>query len=165
MSPRTGVDRVPEQSLQQGHAVNILRRCLVLAMILPGFCWYLVFSGTADSHARDEQAMTAGLSDRLREGTMLDTSGTFKHTGDRIMFYASGDSRRFGTLENLNLERISRVISETSEALEWNISGTVTEFQGTNYLLVSRAILKSKPQRRGTVGPAAKNPGESTRSP
>jgi hypothetical protein len=144
--------------------VNTLRRCLILATILPGFCWYLVFSGTAASHARDEQA-TAAPGDRLREGAVLDTTGIFKLTGDRIMFYASGDSRRFGTLENLNLERISRVISETSEALEWNVSGTVTEFQGTNYLLVSRAILKSKPQRRGTVGPAAKNPGESTRSP
>jgi hypothetical protein len=65
------------------------------------------------------------------------------------MFYAA-DNRRFTTLENLNLERVARVISDSPDTLEWTVSGTITEFQGANYLLLSRAVLKSKPQRRST---------------
>lgn len=143
--------------------MNIIRRCLLLAAILPGFCWYLVFSGTVASQAREEpgRQVSPGAGDRLREGTPLEAQGSFKLTGDRIMFYTSVENRRFGTLENLNLERISRAVSETSETLEWNVSGTVTEFQGTNFLLISRAVLKSKPQRRAGPGTSLKNPGDS----
>ena len=147
--------------------MNIFRRCLLLATILPGFCWYLVFSGTTASQAREEQARQTspvGTGDRVREGTPLETQGSFKLTGDRIMFYASSDNRRFGTLENLNLERISKAVSESSETLEWSVSATVTEFQGTNFLLISRAVLKSKPQRRSGPG-GLKNPANSARSP
>ena len=75
--------------------------------------------------------------------------GTFSSTGDRIMFYSTADKRRFGALENLNLERVGRIVAESTEPLEWNVSGTITEFQGANYLLISRAVLKTKPQRRG----------------
>lgn len=132
------------------------RRLLMLAAILPGFCAYLVFSCSAPSQAREDQAPSQlpvnDGSDRLREGTALETLGSFKLTGDRIMFY-SADKRRFGTLENLNLERIARMVSDSPDTLQWSVSGTVTEYQGSNYLLVARAVLKSKPQRRsGTAG-------------
>ena len=127
------------------------RRLLMLAAILPGFCAYLIFSCSAPSQARDNQTPgslpTIDGSERVREGTALETHGSFKLTGDRIMFYTA-DKRRFGTLENLNLERIARMVSDSPDPLQWSVSGTVTEYQGSNYLLVSRAVLKSKPQRR-----------------
>jgi len=140
---------------------------MLLAAILPGFCVYLVLSCSAPTQARDEQARQAnasgGTSDRIREGTTVDVQGTFKLTGDRIMFYSSPDNRRFGTLENLNLERVARVVSETPETLEWTVSGTVSEFQGANYLLVSRAVLKNKPRHdaakpRGSAAVEASKP-------
>ena len=44
-------------------------------------------------------------------------------------------------LENLNLERISRAISNNPAQLEWMVSGEITEYRGANFLLVHRAIL------------------------
>lgn len=82
---------------------------------------------------------------RYREGThLVDRIGRFKATGDRVTFYSREDGRQFPALENLALERVARVISETSDNLRWSVSGQVTEFRGQNYLLVTRAIVKAE---------------------
>jgi hypothetical protein len=81
---------------------------------------------------------------RFREGTRLvDRMGHFKTTGDRLIFYSQQDDRRLAALENLALERVARVISESSDRHRWSVSGIVTEYHGQNYLLVTRAILKA----------------------
>jgi hypothetical protein len=67
------------------------------------------------------------------------------------MFYAESGVR-YGGLENLNLERVASVINENPEQLQWSVSGTITEYRGANYLLVSRATLKSKPAVSTTAG-------------
>ena len=86
---------------------------------------------------------------RLREGTELaDLAGSFRITGDRVTFYAANDIRRFVCLENLNLERIVRALTETSDQARWNVSGKVTEYQGANYLLIERATLNSDPREK-----------------
>jgi hypothetical protein len=86
---------------------------------------------------------------RLREGTQLANQlGTFKPTGERIMFLAATGKGRFLCLENLNLERIGRLVRDNPENLQWEISGTLTEYGGANYLEVSRAILRSKTRSR-----------------
>ena len=141
--------------------MSTARRLLLLAAILPGFGVYLAISCSAPSLARqrsEDVLSTAGATQRLREGTSVDMVGTFSATGDRIMFYTSADKSRFGALENLNLERVARVVSDSTEPLEWNVSGTITEYQGANYLLISRAVLKSKPQRRGSAAAATRKP-------
>ena len=82
---------------------------------------------------------------RLREGTdLVDQPGFFRMTGDRITFYADIGSGRFMSLENLNLERITRIITDNPQQLEWEVTGTITEYQGTNYLLIRRAVLRSR---------------------
>src|SRR5687768_15245816 len=61
--------------------------------------------------------------ERLREGTALaEQMGRFQPTGDRMMFYAADGERRFGVLENLNLERVARLVGETPDPLEWSVS-------------------------------------------
>jgi hypothetical protein len=140
--------------------MSTMRRLLLLAALLPSFCCYLVFSSSSQSQDQQSRTPVPGPdgTDRLREGTTLEVHGSFKQTGDRIMFYSAGDNRRLGTLENLNLERIARMVSESPDTLEWTVSGTVTEYQGANYLLVTRAVLKSKPQRRTAPGAKATEP-------
>lgn len=129
--------------------MTALRRVLLLSVILPSFCGYLIFSGSAASETGGGVADSSPREVvRLREGTVLELQGTFRLAGDRMMFYCEGDGRRFGTLENLNLERIARRVSESAEALQWNVTATVTEFQGANYLLVSRAVVLPNPARR-----------------
>lgn len=86
--------------------------------------------------------------ERLREGTQLvDQPGSFQRTSGRLVFQAS-DGRRYVGLENLNLERVAQVVVDNPAQLDWFVSGTVTEYRGSNYLLIKRATLRSQPAVR-----------------
>ena len=81
---------------------------------------------------------------RVREGTELtNVLGYFTITGSRVTFITAESATRFAGLENLNLERISRMISKAPKQMDWEVSGEVTEYRGANYLLVRRAVLKT----------------------
>jgi hypothetical protein len=99
--------------------------------------------------------------ERLREGAPLtDCPGTFKPTGDRLTFFAQEGRRRLVVLENLNLERIYRVMADNPAQLQWMVTGTVTEFRGVNYLLVERArhsSLRSTQQDAGALLPTTRD--------
>jgi len=85
---------------------------------------------------------------RLREGSKLtDVVGQFDFAGDRIAFFPADSKDSFRVLENLALERVSRVLGESRAKPEWSVSGVITEFRGLNYLLVTKAVI---------VTPAAK---------
>ena len=73
----------------------------------------------------------------------------FKITGDRATFFTTDGQHQFTGLENLNLARIVRTINDRPDAVEWSVSGTISEYRGSNYLLVTRATLKSKTPGRG----------------
>jgi hypothetical protein len=82
---------------------------------------------------------------RLREGTILtDQGGRFRQDGDGAVFIAE-NQYEFVSLPNLNLERVIRTLkgSDESESIRWSVSGQVTEFNGRNYLLITRAVYKS----------------------
>ena len=82
---------------------------------------------------------------RIREGSeIVDQLGSFRMTGDRVTFFTADGQGRYVALENLNLERIARVVTEQSDRLTWSVTGTMTEYRGANYLFVRRAILKSR---------------------
>ncbi len=95
---------------------------------------------------------------RWREGTkMVDIGGQFRVTGDRVTFFSVDGKSRFACLENLNSERIARMVSESPDSLEWVIQGTITEFRQENYLLVTQAVLRTR-QTGGAAGRAASEP-------
>jgi hypothetical protein len=82
---------------------------------------------------------------RLREGTRLrDATGRFSQSGDTLSFIDE-EGRQIAGLPNLNLERILRMLKtvEEPESITWSVSGTVTEFSGRNYILISRAVYKA----------------------
>ncbi len=91
-------------------------------------------------------------SGRLREGTkIVDQLGYFETKGgESVTFIVETEDGilDFGGLENLNLERIVRTLSENPNRLTWSITGTVTEYQGANFLQIERAVLKTKNVRR-----------------
>jgi hypothetical protein len=89
---------------------------------------------------------------RLREGSQLvDQLGEFRDSGDRVVFQSLDKTLSLQVLENLALERVSRVLDELRSTRIFSVTGTVTEFRGVNYLLVTHAVLKAKPptQRAG----------------
>lgn len=82
------------------------------------------------------------LPQRLREGSRLnDVAGQFDFAGDRIAFFPAESKDSFRVLENLALERVSRILSEGRSKPEWSVSGVITEFRGVNYLLVTKAVI------------------------
>ena len=81
---------------------------------------------------------------RLREGSRLnDVAGQFDFAGDRIAFFPADSKDSFRVLENLALERVSRILGEGRSKPEWSVSGVITEFRGVNYLLVTKAVIKT----------------------
>lgn len=82
---------------------------------------------------------------RLREGTrLIDAEGRFDSNGERWIFFPADSAETYKVLENLALERIHKVMEETraSEKPRWIISATVTEYMGSNHLLVTKAVIK-----------------------
>lgn len=82
---------------------------------------------------------------RLREGTEISgQTGYFRQDGDGATFVTE-DGYELGGLPNLNLERVVRTLktSDETSAIRWRVNGTITEFSGRNYLLITRAVYKS----------------------
>lgn len=99
---------------------------------------------TAPALSREEPARLQ-LDRRIREGTeIFDQPGYFRTTGDRITFFTDDGKGRLVGLENLNLERVGRAIADNPEQLQWDVTGTITEYRGANFLFVRRAVLKSR---------------------
>ncbi len=91
-----------------------------------------------------------GSGERQREGTRLtDVVGRFELAGERVTFYPANQGaagkESYRLLENLALERVGQVLSESRARQDWTISGTLTEFRGANYLLLQKAVIKSAP--------------------
>lgn len=128
-------------------------RCPHLAAILSLFAAVsvggLLFARSLDMNNRADEASRAqspDASQRLREGSALtDVVGNFELTADGASFRPLDGKARLVGLQNLNLQRIVEAIREHPERLEWVVSGTVTEYRGANFLLIKRAILKTKP--------------------
>jgi hypothetical protein len=102
---------------------------------------------------------------RLREGTrLIDVAGRFESNGDRWVFFLADTEESYKVLENLALERIHKVLEETraSDKPQWIVSGTMTEFAGANYLLVSKAVIK--PQAETATSERARG-GKETQPP
>jgi hypothetical protein len=81
---------------------------------------------------------------RHREGgQIINQSGYFHNTGDRVSFVSADNESRFITLENSHLERVTQTIADSANQLEWVVSGTISEYGGANFLMLNRAELKN----------------------
>jgi hypothetical protein len=102
--------------------------------------------GSLDVAPRDASSDSADAAHRrLREGTQLaNCLGHFRQSGDVVTFIDES-GRDIGGLPNLNLERITRMLKavDEPESIWWSVSGTVTEFSGRNYVLITRAVYKA----------------------
>lgn len=83
---------------------------------------------------------------KRREGELLETTGRFTRSGDRVTFSTEDGSDTFPVLENLALERVLRVIEDSTadQPRLWHVVARITEFRGVNFLLLERVVLKPK---------------------
>jgi len=72
--------------------------------------------------------------------------------GDRVSFTSDDSRDSIRVLENLSLQRVSRVLGQTQTGTQWTVSGTITEYNNGNYLLLTKAIQLEKPATKETAG-------------
>lgn len=102
-------------------------------------------------------AGAAAPTNRVREGTRLaDRQGSFKITGEGVTFFSSDGELRLSGLQNLAMERVARVLRESHSEPEWLVTGVVTEYEGGNFLLLQRAILKTRVNLPGGLSATGK---------
>jgi len=131
------------------------RRYFVQSLLLAAGVFLAVVLAAAESERKNSTSPAASSDQvsvdakcahegRLREGSEVDDLlGEFLRMRDRITFQTRDRNLSLQPLENLALERIARVLDETRERRLWTVSGTVTEYRGANYLLITRAVLKA----------------------
>ena len=124
---------------------NLAAMVSVIAAVSVGgglFARSLEVQNRADEASR---APSADAPQRLREGSaQTDVVGYFELTADGATFRSLDGRARLVGLQNLNLQRIVEAIREHPDRLEWVVSGTVTEYRGANFLLIKRALLKTR---------------------
>lgn len=81
---------------------------------------------------------------RVREGEIIELQGKLELSGDRAIFHPQDAELPLRVLENLALERITRVLSESRDDRDWIVSGMVTEYRGANYILIHKAIQRAR---------------------
>lgn len=77
-----------------------------------------------------------------REGTLVaNVRGHFELNDQRARFVDARTGATYICLENQTLQQIAIASSrQTAVGSDWIVRGTLTEFDGTNYLLLDRAI-------------------------
>jgi hypothetical protein len=101
-------------------------------------------AGSSDIGAITAQPNGKKPAERLREGTrLIDVSGSFVSLGaDSVTFAPTGGKDAYRVLENLALQRVSQQLDENRGPRQWTVSGLITEFRGSNYLLVTKAVVQ-----------------------
>jgi hypothetical protein len=131
----------------------------------PHFSWLMLAAtlGTVlvvpaqDGPAQRDDPSAAARADsakskRHREGMSLQKlEGVIQSASDGYVLVIIGPDGKpmgaqFRLLENLALERAANLLlqSESPEDKLWVVSGTVTEFKQTNYLLMTRVVAKEQ---------------------
>lgn len=126
---------------------------MLVLLLLVAVCPVLPRSAVGDSGDRGDLSVVQwdqlAPETRVREGShFMNQRGSFRLAGDRVAFQLADVDRRLIVLENLTLERIAAQLAKSSDKSVWSVSGTITEYRGSNYLLVTRAVLKSEAGER-----------------
>lgn len=105
----------------------------------------------ADPNGADVNGDGAGVVRRLlrREGSEIkDVVGSITKRGSNIIFAPSDQSTPLILLPGQLLERVEfyqQVQTRLGRDLPWRISGLITEYRGSNYLLITAATLLEQP--------------------
>lgn len=138
--------------------IQRLNRAAVRIVSLPAF-WMLwglllvtsyvnfrLLPATAQGHAAISSDPAASLrnpsgNSLQREGSVVDPwRGKFQSDSGRIQFVDASTGLVYTCLENLTLQQATSIATKPQLAGDWIVRGTLTEFDGNNYLLIDRAI-------------------------
>jgi hypothetical protein len=135
----SALDRAPMAGLMCAGA-------LLLGVALAG-----ARSNSEEQNANSDAPKSAAATARYHEGDeLVEQSGRFKRNGDQLVFCTSAGDSQLVVLQNRTLDRVANDLVGNA-SLIWTVSGKITEYRGSNYLLLTRAQHKS-----GTAAPIAK---------
>jgi hypothetical protein len=124
---------------------NKRSRVIVLALTVATLVGGAARGGPPSEPPRAESGTAKDAAPRHREGTLIaDAEGIFRSSGGRQVFRQVDGKTEYRLLENLALERALRCLDESRSERVWLVTGTVTEYQGENFLLLNRAVMTSK---------------------
>jgi hypothetical protein len=76
---------------------------------------------------------------------LVEQAGKFSMSKDRVVFVTAKGQHRFIALENRSLEGVANAIDGNPASVPWWIvSGKITEYRGSYYLLLTRAQRQSQ---------------------
>jgi len=94
---------------------------------------------------------------RIREGTAFKNKRClFRVSGNRVVLFSEDESERYFCLENLNLERIIKVVQENPAQQIWSVDGFYTEYREENFVSIQRAVIASRQTAEITAGSTTK---------
>lgn len=93
-----------------------------------------------DSYRRSEELRVATKPMLLREGSeVIRMLAKCRASGDKLLLEFRDSGRVMAALENLAAQRVLKAVVEDPSDVEWIVSGSVTEFNGRNYLYLKQA--------------------------
>ena len=99
-------------------------------------------AGTA---SQEPMTSSSKSEQRYREGRVIrDRLASFKITGDRVELVPSDGHEPLTVLENLALERVKNEIVRIGAVIRWDVTAMVTEYEGSNFVLLQRATIASQ---------------------
>jgi hypothetical protein len=122
-------------------------RCNLLAWLLPIALW--AATCVISHHLNGQTPVNPQSTPRqIREGEMVEFVGALELSGDRAVFYPQEGGEPLRLLENLALERVTRLLRETHAERQWLVSGEITEYRGANFLLLHKAVQRATPSTK-----------------
>lgn len=129
----SALDRAPMAGLMCAGA-------LLLGVVLAG----ARSSNSEEQNTNSAAPKSAAATARYHEGDeLVAQSGHFKRNGDQLVFCTSDDDIRLIVLQNRTLDRVANDLVGNA-SLPWTVSGKITEYRGSNYLLLTSAEHKSE---------------------
>lgn len=118
----------------------------VLLCLSAALLWSVASAAPGSPAPRSAAAASSAKesSPLLREGEIIEVVGKLELAGDRATFTPQNSDVSLRVLENLALQRVIQVLSESRDERQWLVSGVVTEYRGGNYLLIHKAIQRAK---------------------
>ncbi len=102
--------------------------------------------GADESRSKsDKEAAKPAAEAIIREGTRVESrTAECRAEGERLVLQMADSKRHITALENLASQRILKSVMDEPSDNQWIVTGSITEFQGRNFLLIERVSRVSR---------------------
>lgn len=104
-----------------------------------------LLSGSLVRGQSDSSEPQSNATHILREGTKVDSQTAIcRSIGDRLVLEVNDFPKQIVALENLSAQRVMEALYTDPNDRFWSITGTITEFRGSNFMLLQKVNRDSR---------------------